>query len=192
METSVSLLDRLAAAPTDADWRRLYGLYAPLLAAWAARAGVPPADTDDLVQEVMLVVVREVSGFDRRGVGAFRGWLREVLANRLRDFFRRRQARPVATGDSALLDRLAELEAPDGALSRVWDREHDEHVARHLLRMVEGDFAPATWAAFRRQVLDGVPAAQAAAELGLTVNAALIAKSRVLRRLRDEARGLVM
>src|SRR5438067_1279922 len=49
---------------------------------------------------------------------------------------RRRQSRPVATGDSAFLDRLTELESPDGALSRVWDREHDAHVARQLLRAV--------------------------------------------------------
>ena len=41
METSVSLLGRLAGAPTDADWRRLDDLYRPLLSAWVARAGVP-------------------------------------------------------------------------------------------------------------------------------------------------------
>ena len=34
MDTSVSLLGRLAGAPTDDDWRRLDGLYRPLLRAW--------------------------------------------------------------------------------------------------------------------------------------------------------------
>ena len=31
METSASLLDRLAGKPTDDDWRRLLELYQPLL-----------------------------------------------------------------------------------------------------------------------------------------------------------------
>ena len=89
------------------------------------------------------------------------------------------------------MDLLAELEDDGGRLSRLWDREHDEHVARQLLRRVEVDFAPATWRAFRRQVIDGVAAAAAAAELGLSLNAVLIAKSRVLSRLRQEAAGLM-
>jgi RNA polymerase sigma-70 factor (ECF subfamily) len=182
MDTSVSLLERLAAAPSDPDWRRLYDLYAPLLHRWAAKAGVP--DADDLVQDVMVAVHRDIRGFARRGPGAFRGWLRAVLANRLREHFRRKAAAP-----SPVPDELADA---GGALSRMWDREHDEHVARQLLRRVEGDFTPVTWAAFRRQVIDGLAAKDAAAELGLTVNAALIAKSRVLARLRAEAAGLVV
>jgi hypothetical protein len=48
METSASLLERLAVAPSDDDWRRLDDLYRPLLRAWMARAGVAPCDADDL------------------------------------------------------------------------------------------------------------------------------------------------
>ena len=55
----------------------------------------------------------------------------------------------------------------------------------------EPEFAPSTWQAFQRLAVDGRPAAEVAAELGTTVNAVLLAKSRVLRRLRQEARGLV-
>jgi hypothetical protein len=40
-------------------------------------------------------------------------------------------------------------------------------------------------------VLDGRPPREVACELGLTVNAALLAKSRVLKRLRAELGGLV-
>src|SRR5258708_2863267 len=124
METSVSLLERLAAAPGDDDWRRLLDLYQPLLSAWLARAGVPVVDADDLTQDVLLVVFREVGGFSRRGQGSFRAWLRAILANRIRDYFRSRQHRPTATGDSDFLQRLHELESPDSSLGALWDREH--------------------------------------------------------------------
>jgi RNA polymerase sigma-70 factor, ECF subfamily len=191
METSLSLLDRLGGQPTDDDWRRLLDLYQPLLRAWLTRSGVASSDTDDLSQEVLLVVFREVAGFDRRGEGAFRAWLRTILANRVRDYFRAGQSRPVATGDSDFLRSLDELESPDSALSRLWDREHDEHVAAGLLRRVQGDFVPATWQAFRRHVLEGEPAVEVAKALGLSLNSVLLAKSRVLKRVRQELAGFI-
>jgi DNA-directed RNA polymerase specialized sigma24 family protein len=85
METSVSLLARIADAPSDDDWRRLDDLYRPLLRAWIARAGVPASDVEDLVQEVLFVVSQKIGRFERRGKGAFRAWLRKILANRVRD-----------------------------------------------------------------------------------------------------------
>jgi RNA polymerase sigma-70 factor (ECF subfamily) len=184
MDTSASLLDRLAAAPSDADWRRLVELYSPLLAAWLARAGVAPHDRDDLSQEVLLVVFREVAGFDRRRPGAFRAWLRTILANRVRNHFR---GRPTTTSDG-----LEELADPDSALSRLWDQEHDRHVAARVMERVKVDFADGTWAAFARQVLDGRSAQDVAIELGISRNAALVAKSRVLRRVRAELAGFVV
>jgi DNA-directed RNA polymerase specialized sigma24 family protein len=72
METSVSLLGRLAGRPTDDDWRRLDELYRPLLCAGMTRTGFAASDADDLIQEVLLVVFREVAGFECRGQGAFR------------------------------------------------------------------------------------------------------------------------
>lgn len=191
METSLSLLERLTDRPTDDDWSRLDDLYRPLLRAWMARAGVPTADADDLIQEVLLVVFREVGGFERRGEGAFRAWLRVILAHRVRDYFRACNHRTAATGGSDFLRSLDELESPDSELSGLWDREHDEYVAASLLRRVEGDFAPATWRAFRRHVLEGEPAARVAQGLGLSLNSVLLAKSRVLKRLRQEMAGFV-
>jgi RNA polymerase sigma-70 factor (ECF subfamily) len=184
VETSLTWLGRLTTAPSGADWQRLVDLYGPLLHDWLARAGVPPTDRDDLTQEVLLVLVREVSGFDRRGPGAFRAWLRGILANRARDYFRDR-ARLPAPGNG-----LEELADPASELSLLWDREHNEYVAARALGRARVDFSETTWEAFTRQVLEGRPARDVAAELGISRNAALIAKSRVLCRLRAELAGL--
>jgi RNA polymerase sigma-70 factor (ECF subfamily) len=191
METSVSLLGRLAGASTDDDWQRLDDLYRPLLRAWMAQAGVPESGVNDVVQEVLLVVLARIGDFERRREGSFRAWLRTILANKVRDYFRGQKHLPTATGDSDFLRRLDELESPESALSKLWDREHDEHVARELLKRVQGDFTPKTWQAFHRHVMEGEPAAQVAEALGLTLNCVLLAKSRVLKRLRQESAGLV-
>jgi RNA polymerase sigma-70 factor (ECF subfamily) len=191
METSVSLLGRLATAPTDDDWQRLDDLYRPLLRAWMEREGVPESDVDDLVQNVLLVVFRKVAKFEPRGQGAFRAWLWRILANQVRDYIRRKMDRPTAIGGSDFLRLLGEMESTNSELSRRWGREHDKHVAESLLRRVQGDFAPVTWQAFRRYALEGAPAAQVAEALGLSLNSVLLAKSRVLQRLRQELAGLV-
>lgn len=183
MDTSVSLIARLTADPSETDWRSLHDLYRPLLVRWAVRAGVPATDADDVTQDVLLVVVAEMNSFVRHRDGAFRAWLRGILANRLHEYFRRR--------DRHATSELGELECPTSSLSLWWDREHDQHVAGQLLLRVQGDFAATTWQAFRLQVLEGIPAAMAAAELGLSLNAVLLAKSRILKSLRDEARGLI-
>lgn len=190
METSLTLLERLARQPAQDDWRRLTEMYQPLLNEWLRRAGVPAEDGEDLSQEIFMVVVREVGGFERRKAGAFRAWLRTIFANRARDFFRARQHRPRA-GGSDLAERLGELESPESELSHLWDREHDLHVAGVLMRRVQQDFAPDTWHAFVRHVLEGAPAIQVADQLGLSLNSVLLAKSRVLKRLRQEAEGFL-
>jgi RNA polymerase sigma-70 factor (ECF subfamily) len=191
MDTSGTLLGRLTGSPTDDDWRRLDELYRPLLRGWVARAGVPASDADDLVQDVLLVVFRKIAKFEWRGQGAFRAWLRAILAHELRDYFRGQKNRPIATGGSDFQSWLDELESRDSALSRLLDREHDEHVVASLLQTVQGDFAPMTWQAFLRHVQEGEPAGQVAEALGLSLNSVLLAKSRVLKRLRQEAAGLV-
>src|SRR5437588_352435 len=100
-ETSVSLLERLRVHPDAASWKRLVDLYTPLIRRWLDRDGLQPSDNDDLVQEVLTTLVGELPHFRHNGQrGAFRRWLRVTTVNRLRDFWRKRRARPLATGTS--------------------------------------------------------------------------------------------
>jgi RNA polymerase sigma-70 factor, ECF subfamily len=191
-ETSATLLERLNDRADSVAWRRLVDVYSPLINGWLRRHGVSAEDAEDLSQEVLGVVVREVSRFRHNGrVGAFRTWLRTITTNCLRQSWRSRRSRVQASGSLDITRMLDQLEDPASDLSRLWDREHDQLVLKRLLELIEPDFQPATWQAFRRQVIDGISAEKVAAELGLTVNAVLIAKSRVLSHLRRNAAGLV-
>ena len=192
VQTPPSLLKRLREHPTDSEaWTRFDRLYRPLLLTWLRRSCVRPQDADDLVQQVLEVVVREMPHFEYDPEkGRFRNWLRSILVNRLRTFWRAEQARPVATGDSDFLDKiLCQLEDPSSDLSRLWDQEHDQHVAEHLLEAVKRECAPTTWQAFQR-VMAGEKSADVATSLKISVNAVYVAKSAVLKRLRQEMEGL--
>lgn len=187
-ETSKSLLERLGDRADSASWQQLLDIYTPMIRGWIPRHGVQPSDAEDLTQEVLGVVVRELPRFRHNGRrGAFRVWLRTITTNCLRHYWRRRR-HEVTAQEAALLDQLDD---PASDLSGLWDREHDQHVVGRLLEMLEPDFRPTTWRAFRRQVLDGESAEAVAAELGLSINAVLVAKSRVLQRLRRLAEGLI-
>jgi RNA polymerase sigma-70 factor (ECF subfamily) len=184
-ETSLSLLMELRAPGSSEAWERLAGLYSSLLKTWFHAAGLQPADRDDLTQRTLEVLVRRLAQFEHNGrPGAFRAWLRGITVNLLREFWRQQP-----TTESAFV--LNELVDPRSSLSRFWDEQHDRHVFNCLLELVEPQFAATTWEAFRRVALDGAPARQVAQELDMTVNAVIVAKSRVLGRLRQEAGKLV-
>ena len=191
METSASLLERLRAAPDEAAWRRLDDLYRPLIRRWLERDPSLGTEAEDVVQEVMSVIVCELPGFQRQRPGSFRRWLRTVTAHRLAAYYRSRQNRPQAMGSLRDECPLTDLADPNSELARQWDEEYDRYVLRRLMELIEPMFEPNTLAAFRRVAYDGVAPAQAAEELGLSLNAVLLAKSRVLSRLRREAEGLI-
>ena len=185
-QTPPSLLQRLREEPEDDDaWRRFVGIYRPLLIGWLRRYSLQAADADNLVGIIFESVLRELPRFRYNPVrGHFRGWLRQIMVNRLREFWRKKKQ------ERAVVEPLLEqLEDPKSDLSQRWDREHDQHVLQVLLAQLEPDFAPLTWQAFHRSMAGEEPQAVAAA-LGLSVNAVFLAKSRILKRLRDAARHL--
>jgi RNA polymerase sigma-70 factor (ECF subfamily) len=167
-------------------------LYAPLIRAWLRKYDVQDSDADDLVQEVLLAVSKDLNKFDHGGQsGAFRAWLKAILVNRLRKFWRARDRSPQARGGSDIDARLAQLDDPSSETSRIWNQQHDQYVLRQLLALAEPHFTPDTWKAFCRVALDGVRPDVVAEELEISLNAVCLAKSRVLRRLRQESEGLI-
>ena len=191
MQTSVSLLERLRTQPDEPAWRRLHDLYRPLIRHWLLRDPTLRDEAEDLVQEVLAVVVRELPHFQRERTGSFRCWLRTITWNRWQAFRQSRARRPQLLASDSNFSLLAQLEDPHSALSHQWDEEHDRHVVHKLVELIEPQFELVTLQAFRRVVFDGAKAADVAKELGVSINAVLLAKSRVLKRLREEGEELI-
>ena len=186
--TPLSLLERLRTDRNDDSWRRFVAIYDSWLERIMRKAGIAETDVDDLRQEVLAVVFQELPRFEHNGrPGAFRSWMRSIVMHRVLGYWRSRQS---AARQSESFSWQA-LDDPTAALEEYWDQEHDRHVMGELLKLAESSFSRSTWLAFRRQALDGLRAAAVAAELGMTVNAALLAKSRVMARLRREGRLLL-
>jgi RNA polymerase sigma-70 factor (ECF subfamily) len=183
--TSASLLQRLRQPGEPTAWDQFVKLYTPLLYYWARRAGLQESDAADLVQDVFVVLLRELPRFTYDRGQSFRGWLRQVTLNHWRDHCRR-GARGPRQADGADPDALAD--PADG--STFEEEEYRQYLVGRALRLMQANFEPVTWKACWEHVVSGRPAAAVAAELGITENAVYIAKCRVLRHLREQLDGL--
>ncbi len=189
--TSLSLLDRLKVARANApEWNQFEAIYRPLIRRWIGQVPGLGTEVDDVVQEVMLVLVREIPRFERQRLGSFRAWLRKITVNRVRVYRRQRYRRPAVAADQTdtFLDQVADS---NSLLAKQFDQEHDKHICNALRSAVRPDFNQTTWDAFEQFAVEWRPAAEVARELGLTVNAVVKAKARVLNRLREEAGGFL-
>lgn len=175
----------------EAAWRRLETLYAPLVRQWCRRAGIPPAEVEDVAQDVFLSLAGCLTEFKARGSGSFRKWVRGIVRHKAMDHFRRRRGGPVAEGGTLAYDQLQALPEPDGLDDPAADAGEVDDLYWRALDLVRGQFEGRTWQAFWRSAVDGRPADAVAAELGMTAVAVRVAKSRVLARLREDLGDLI-
>jgi RNA polymerase sigma-70 factor (ECF subfamily) len=150
--------------------------------------GLQEPDAADVGQEVFRAVAGAIAQFhhDQQG-DTFRGWLRTITWNKLRDFARRARKETVGQGGSDALGRLLEVPAenpPDTDASAI--EEDNLLVYRQALELILAEFSDTSSKAFLRVVVDQQAPADVAAELGISVNAVYLARSRILARLRAE------
>jgi len=181
------LLERVRARDAD-GWRRLVELYSPLMYAWCRRSDLDGDQAADVVQEAFAKVARSVGEFRRDRPGdTFRGWLRIIVRNQIRDRLRRLAKEPQAAGGSTAHLRFEQLtdERLDESLSSHAAAEPGE-LYRRALELIQTQFEDRTWRAFWQTTIDGRASGDVAADLGMTAGAVRQAKSKVLARLRAE------
>jgi RNA polymerase sigma-70 factor (ECF subfamily) len=183
--TSPSLLERLRRPEAPEAWARFVELYTPLLFYWARQAGLRDADAADVVQDILVTLLQQLPGFEYDPGQSFRNWLCTITRNKCREHFRREQVRQ---GEPLNDQADARQEDPSAAIS---EGDYRGYVLSRALTLMQQEFQPATWRACWEHVVQGRPAQDVAAELDVSVNSVYLAKSRVLRRLRQELAGLL-
>jgi RNA polymerase sigma-70 factor (ECF subfamily) len=182
--TPISLLERVRKGWDQDAWGRFVQLYSPLIFDWARRCGLQPADCADLTQDVFTTLFQQLPHFTYDRHKSFRAWLRTVTLNHWRDQQRRIATRPLPQGEDAL------AAAADDELAELDEAEYRRHLVRRALQIMQSDFPPVTWQAFWEHRVLGRPAAEVAAEYGMTPGTVYGATFRVLARLRQELLGL--
>ena len=193
-ETRNSLLLRLPDK-TDVDaWDQFVSIYQPLVFRLARSKGFQDADANDIVQEVMIAVSKAIHRWDHDPTkGRFRDWLYKIARNLMVNFLRRRKHLPLGQGGSELVRFLNESIDPsteESESSREFDLEYRRELYLIAARQVRADVRPSTWDAFQRTSLEGMSSIQAADCLGMSEGAVVVARCRVLARLREAVHRL--
>ena len=183
---SSALLDR-ARQRDPLAWERIVRLYAPLIQGWGRSAGLQSQDALDVMQSVLVSVVKNLSRYERKGPGdSFRGWLWTITHRKIQDHFRLLARKGIVRGGSSALRHWSEIPETPPEETSASVRGELGQLRRSALELVRAEFEPRTWTAFWRTVVEEASPEEVARELQVTVWTIYKARSRVLGRLRAE------
>ena len=183
--TSPTLIRALTGPAADAAWAVFVRRYTPLVDERCRRAGLQAADADDVRQQVFAQLVKALAGFRHDPARRFRGFLSRVADNVIRTRWRELARRPGSVG------RGGDLPAPLAALPGELDdliRDRLDEVVRAVER-VRFEVGPDDWAAFWLTAVEELGGEEVGQRLGRKASAVYVAKSRVLKRLRESLGG---
>lgn len=164
-------------------WNELVELFGPLVFHWCSVCKIQSSDAADIMQDVFVSASKNVSRFDLRPGYSLRGWLWTITQNKIRDHWRRQNNHVNAVGGTEANWQMTQV--PEGVDPPTGNVE-ETRLLHRALKQIENDFAPKTWQAFWRSAIEGHDTGWIAQELGLSTNGVRQAKSRVLRRLREQ------
>lgn len=188
--TRASLLVQLRDGANHGAWQEFMKLYGPVVYGFARKRGLQDADAADLMQEVLRAVSNSIGRLEYdRSQGTFRGWLFTISRNKVFNFLSARRIRPQASGDSST-NRLLDSKAEEQDGSETWEMEYQRRLAALAMERIKNEFQEKTWRAFWLTAVEGIGAADAAEQVGISTGAIYVAKSRVLARLKEEVEAL--
>lgn len=190
-ETRPSLLLRLRDARDQQAWSEFWEIYQPLILRLARQKGLQDADAREVTQEVLLAVSKAVGGWETNlARGSFRGWLATIARNLVVNFLIRQSRHPRGTGNSDFARWLDEVPAADCGESQLFDLERRRQVFLWATEEIEHEFRSDTWQAFWETSVRQRSVAEVAHDLKMSNGAVYVARSRVMKRLREKVSAM--
>jgi RNA polymerase sigma-70 factor (ECF subfamily) len=194
--TRYSLLSRLQDWNDQESWKDFFDTYWRLIYSMARKSGLTDAEAQDVVQETVICVAKDIHKFRRdRSIGSFKGWLRNLTRWRIADHLRKRtRAAPDEDSGSepyADCGKLAETPASWNAdLERAWEAEWQANLMETALERIKHRVKEEHYQMFDLNVVRQWPAKQVAQTLEVNIAQVYLAKHRILALLKKEVRRL--
>ena len=97
---------------------------------------------------------------------------------------RKAKRQPHGSGESGIVEILSQIPSDDD--DAVWENEYRQHLFNWACEQIKQQFNESTWNAFVQTAVDGRKPADVASDLGISVGAVYIAKTRVTQRLKEK------
>jgi RNA polymerase sigma factor (sigma-70 family) len=194
--TRYTLLGRLQNWDDQDSWKVFFDTYWRLIYAIARKSGLNDAEAQDVVQETVISVAKDIHKFRRdRSLGTFKGWLRNITRWRIADHLRKCGS---VAGEPSTADEggeppaeTAENSVPaDSALEAVWEQEWQANLLAAALENIRRSVKEEHYQMFDYYVLQQWPVRKVARMLGVSVAQVYLVKHRISGLLRKEVRAL--
>ncbi|HUN82661.1 MAG TPA: sigma-70 family RNA polymerase sigma factor [Phycisphaerae bacterium] len=178
--TRASLLLRIKDRRDDTAWRQFDEIYRPMLYHFALSRGLKDAEAEDVVQYCMAAVQEQIHAFDYDPTkGRFKGWLRTLVNNRIRNLLRGKHEQPAESG---VFQRPADQETPEEEFDRLWMVEH----LKHALRAVQAEVGDTAFQIFQLYVMEQQPVEEICSKLSVNANQVHKTKFRLTKKLAEK------
>jgi RNA polymerase sigma-70 factor, ECF subfamily len=188
-ETRSTLLHQIRSPDDREAWEEFTLIYRPVIYRMARRRGMQDADAQDLVQTVLVQVSGAIARWEKSPEKRFRHWLRRVIKNAIITALTR-GPKDVAVGGSDMQVFLAERCDAEQEVEQELRFEHKRELYLRAASNVQSDVSTDTWYPFELTVMEGKSCSEAAALSGKSIGTVYAARSRVMRRIRDEVNRL--
>lgn len=189
-ETRDSLLVRVKNPADSAAWEQFAQIYRPVVYRLARGRGLQDADAQDLAQKVLISVAAAIPNWKRTSPNArFHHWLRRVAKNEVLKTLSRKPKDQASGGTTATKLLRGQINASCD-IEDLIDLEYRRQLIRRAAEIVRERADETTWSAFSLTMVDGHSISEAAQRLGRNEGMVYAARSRVVRRMRDEIRKM--
>lgn len=193
--TRSSLLNRLHNWNDHGGWQVFFDRYWKLIYAVAVKAGLTDAEAQDVVQETVVAVAKQMreGGFDR-DKSSFKNWLCMITRRRIIDHYRRRTKfakRPLASEDTKRTDTIARVPDPASLeLDSVWEEEWRKNLVDTAIERVKQAVAAKQFQIFDLSVLKELPVGEVTKLLKVNTAQVYLARHRVSALVKKEVARL--
>jgi RNA polymerase sigma-70 factor (ECF subfamily) len=194
LATRLSLVERLTNWEDQAHWQEFFETYWRLIYSVARKSGLTDAEAQDVVQETVITVAKNITKYEREA-GSFRGWLLHITRWRIADQFRKRapatvqqKSRDGTRGSraTATIDRI-----PDQAdIDSTWETEWQRHILQAALERLKRKVDAKHYQIFDCLVVKHWAAAKVASNLGVGIAQVYLVKHRLSALLKREVAAL--
>ena len=190
--TRYSLLTRLQNRDDHESWREFFDCYWRLIFNLAIQAGLSDAEAQDVVQETVICVVRDLEKFKcDRALGSFKGWLRNIVRWRICDQVRKR-GRPALLepdrGQSAPV--MEEIPDDKSAFDSHWEAEWRANLFEAALERIKQRVREEHYQIFQLHVIEGWPVLEVARAMKVNAAQVYLVKHRISAQVKKEIQAI--
>jgi RNA polymerase sigma factor (sigma-70 family) len=182
--TRQTLLRRLKDCSDQDSWKQFFEIYWRLIYRTALRAGLSETDAEDVVQETIIGLTKQLPDFNYDPkVGSFKGYLLTLTCWRIKDHLRKRLT-PVGMAMGQLAD-------PNGFVPETyWDEEWQNNLLEVASERVKQKVNPKHYQIFDLHVDQGWSARKVADRMDVSTARVYLIRHRITRLLRKEIKQL--